>query len=273
MTIKEPSTTTTTAPSSAPSPFSNLAASLGGPFDSVSSPPVAPVTTEANKEMEAAGTYNNAVNQNSVHPAFIQQIIAAQQGQSSQPTGTDNNNVNNINLFAAQMLQQLASPEGRAQFQQIQIKMTEDGRIIPAASKDVVHVYLKDIGPRPPLNLEGIDGNLWSEFSLRMAPIAGQIKKAMYLFMAYGVLSAVLCGITPFVISPFAITGVMMFMGVCFFCAVFVSRKKWKVRNEEVKSICEEFKPRFEMAGYSLEYFHTMGMIVICRVKTRFEIF
>lgn len=100
-----------------------------------------------------------------------------------------------------------------------------------------------------------------------MALITSQIKKTVYMFLAFGALSAVLCVVTSFVISPFATTGVVMFMGICFFFFVFARRKKWKMTNEEVKSICEEFKPKFQMKGYSLDYFDTVGMFVVCRVE------
>jgi hypothetical protein len=102
---------------------------------------------------------------------------AAQPSQVDQPNTTDDN-VDLNNLSAAPMRPpQLSSPQGPARPRQMQrIQVNDDMYIsVPAASRDVVHVYRRNFPPRPPANLEHIDGMLWNEFSLHIAHIMRQI--------------------------------------------------------------------------------------------------
>jgi hypothetical protein len=165
------------------------------------------------------------------------------------------------------MLELLSTPEGRAQLQQMQV-ITSDGRVIPNPRLGVAHVYLRDISPRLPVNLPDLDGNLWSEFAQRLAPISLQIKKTIYCIMAFGVVVAILCAVTSFILHPFAVTGVVAGTALFSFCFVFFSgRYRWKAINEEVKEIVQEFGPKFQLKGHQLEHFDKMGMIVISRVE------
>ena len=219
----------------------------------------------------AANSNDNAANQTMVLNALAQQLAAAQQAQGAQANGAQANGAQangaqaNGALIAAQLLQQLSTPEGRANFQQMQVKILPDGRIIPNPRMGVAHIYLKDIVSRSPANLPDLDGRLWNEFYLRLSPISRQIKKTLYSFVAYGILSIVLCAIIPFVLHPLAIGGATVFTFACFFCIVFVSKKKWKAVNEEVKEICVEYGPKFELKGHLLEYYDSMGLIVVTR--------
>lgn len=202
----------------------------------------------------AANNNGNASNHTVALNGLAQQLAFAQQG--TQASGA---------FIAAQLLQQISTPEGRANLQQMGIKITPDGRIIPNARVGVAHIYLKNIDSMSPTNLPDLDGRLWSDFSQRLLPIRRQIKKILYSFVAYGILSTVLCAVTTFVLHPFAIGGVMAFTFACFLCIAFVSKKKWMVMNEEVKEICMEYGPKFDLKGHSLEYYDSIGMIVVSR--------
>jgi hypothetical protein len=91
----------------------------------------------------------------------------------------------------------------------------------------------------------------------------------LFMLKAYGVSSAIFCAVTVrFAEGPFAITGVMAGLGICFFCFVCIVGKKWKKMNEEVKEIITEFAPKFQIKGYRLEYFDTVGLLVITRVPS-----
>jgi hypothetical protein len=280
MTITDPATAPTSftlgEPANGPPFTSNLAASLANDsanpnttnstnmFKSLA----APTTLEASEASTKPFTFTTTTNPPATNAAalkqFAQQMAAAQQAHGNSTATT--NNVD-LNLFAAQMLQQFSTSEGQAQLRQMQVRITEDGRVISPPSTTCVHVYVKNVTPRPPANLENIDGVLWNEFSLRLAPMTRQIKLTSFMMMAYGVLSAILCAVTVLVISPFAITGVMVGLSLCFFCLVYLAKNKWRKMNEEVKEIIAEFQPKFQIEGCGLEYFD-MGLVVITRVPS-----
>lgn len=255
------------------SPFtSNLAASL---VNDIANPSTNTTTFESTTMKSS--TKSTTVNAPTSPPAVT--TFGVDTSNVNAPSAAQQANVNpaaannvDFNVFAAQMLQQFSTPEGRAQLQQMQqmqVRITQDGRIIPNPSKDCVLVYIKNVVPRPPTNLEHIDGVLWNDFSLRLAPITRQIKLTMFMLMAYGVLSAILCAVTVrFAESPFAIPGVMVGISICFFCFVCIVGKKWKKMNEQVKGIVTEFAPKFQIKGYGLEYFDTVGLLVVTRVPS-----
>lgn len=191
---------------------------------------------------------------------------AAQPSQVDQPNTTDDN-VDLNNFSAAPMRPpQLSSLQGPAQPRQMQwIEVDGMGTYIsvPAASRDVVHVYLKKFPPRPPANLEHIDGMLWNEFSLHIAHIMRQHKKYLLKWAAVGFpLLSITILVTLYFDVAVPLPSYFLFL---FILWPFFGMKKIK---EELKEIITEFVPKFENNGYGLEYFGVVGLFVFTRLPS-----
>ncbi len=142
------------------------------------------------------------------------------------------------------------------------IQVNDDMYIsVPAASRDVVHVYRRNFPPRPPANLEHIDGMLWNEFSLHIAHIMRQIYASVAILI-FSFICFVL-GIN----STDNVALVTTYLTCGFLLLLFSSCRSKKI-NKELKEIITEFVPKFENNGYGLEYFDAAGLFVFTRLPS-----
>eukprot|EP00956_Cyclotella_meneghiniana_P006490 scaffold8511_cov71-Cyclotella_meneghiniana.AAC.2 len=197
---------------------------------------------------------------------------------NSAPTvDTKNNDFHFADTIFQQMRQHLSFPEGSTQMQQwqqqqqqvqVHLNMTADGRIIPPAGDGIAHIYPRSVSPCPPTNLPNLDGNTWSEFQQRISPISIQIKRALCCFLAYGIITSVLTAVSVFILPHPAFTPLAaVFSFVFFMFIIYVSKGRWNKMNKEMKDICAEFDPKFQMKGHKLEYFENIGLIVLSRLN------
>eukprot|EP00569_Conticribra_weissflogii_P020272 CAMPEP_0171425050 /NCGR_PEP_ID=MMETSP0881-20121228/3061_1 /TAXON_ID=67004 /ORGANISM="Thalassiosira weissflogii, Strain CCMP1336" /LENGTH=76 /DNA_ID=CAMNT_0011944277 /DNA_START=365 /DNA_END=592 /DNA_ORIENTATION=- len=74
------------------------------------------------------------------------------------------------------------------------MEILPDGRIIPGEGNGVVHMYVKDFRSQKPEKLEGLDNDLWNDFSASVSPIGAQIRKQMrFIALAAFVVLFILC--------------------------------------------------------------------------------
>lgn len=201
------------------------------------------------------------------------------------PFAASSNTHNSNQQAILNMLAQQASNPGSpwsALNHMIKMEIFPDGRIIPGEGNGVVHMYVKDFRPQKTEKLEGLDNNLWKDFSASVSPIGAQMRKQMRFIALAAFATLSILGILPIIMTK---SVNMDFVLIIFVPAILIMTCLSSSRSpilkyvilrrlrfvERVQRICDEFAPRFRSENYNIEFFDVKMLIVFAPSEIALE--
>jgi len=234
-----------------------------GPFQQPQTATAVPVTTK-NAISQPASSVNFVPNQVSTNSLRNNPFAAS--------SNIHNSNQQAILNILAQQASNTGSPLATLNHM-VKMEILPDGRIIPGEGNGVVHMYVKDFRSQKPEKLEGLDNDLWNDFSASVSPIGAQIRKQMrFIALAAFVVLFILC-ILPIIMTK---SVNMDFILINFVPAILIMTCLSSSRStilkyvtlrrlqfdKRVQRICDEFAPRFRSENYNIEFFDLKMLIV-----------